>query len=135
LLTLYFYEFCIGRNELEFILEIIQWVNSILVKNTYFQVAQYPGSRAQYVKPLLDVERNDSTCMIGIFEIGGIDKTIAKAIYNSIASLTDGSCSLENIRQTSNQKGMIHLLSNVPILWLFIMHTVHNMRFCSFELK
>jgi catabolite regulation protein CreA len=89
-------------------------VNSILVKNTYFQIAQYPGSRAQYVKPLLDIERNDSTCMIGIFETGGIDKTtIAKAIYNSIASLTDGSCSLENIRQTSDQKGMIHLQNSL----------------------
>jgi hypothetical protein len=34
--------FCIGRNEPEFIDEIIEWVNLKLVKKTYFQVAQYP---------------------------------------------------------------------------------------------
>jgi hypothetical protein len=86
------------------------------------------------VKPLLNIEKNiDRTCLVGIFEIGGIDTTtIAKTFYNSIASLTEGSCSLENIRETSDQKVMIHLqnsISNVPILWLFIMHIVHDMRF------
>jgi hypothetical protein len=92
-------------------------VNSILVKNTYFQVAQYPKSRVQYVKPLLDIEENDSTCMVGIFETGGIDKTtIAKAIYNSIASLTEGSCFLKTLEKLP-----------ILILLLFIMHTVHNM--------
>jgi DNA replication protein DnaC len=106
--------FCIGRNEPEFIHEIIEWVNSILVKKTYFQVAQYPvgiESRVQDVKSLLDIEKNDSTCMVGIFGTGGIGKTtIAKAIYNSIASQFEGSCFLENIRETSSQKdGLIHL--------------------------
>ena len=101
---MYFYKFCIARNEPESIHEIIQLVNSMLVKNTYFQVAQYPKSHVQYVKPLLDLEKNDSTCMVGIFETGGIDKTaIAKAIYNSIASLTEGTFSLENIRETYGQ--------------------------------
>ncbi|XP_059450929.1 disease resistance protein RPV1-like [Corylus avellana] len=85
------------RNEPEFIHEIIQLVNSMLVKNTYFQVAHYPKSYVQYVKPLLDLEKNDSTCMVGIFEIGGIDKTtIAKAIYNSIASLTEATDGFSN---------------------------------------
>jgi hypothetical protein len=107
---MYIYKFCIGRNEPEFIDEIIQWVNSILVKNTYFQVGQYPKSRLQYVKPLLDLEKNDNTCMVGIFETGGIDKTtIAKAIYNSITSLTEGSYFLENIRESFGYLGMTHL--------------------------
>jgi hypothetical protein len=63
------------------------------------------------VKPLLDIEKNiDRTCLVDIFEIGGIDTTIiAKTFYNLIASLTEGSCSLENIRETSDQKVMIHL--------------------------
>jgi hypothetical protein len=107
---MYFYKFCIGRNEHESIEEIIQWVNSKMVKNTYFQDAQYPKSRLEYVKPLLDLEKNNNTCMVGIFETGGIDKTtIAKAIYNSISSLTEGTYFLQNIRETSDKKGLIHM--------------------------
>jgi hypothetical protein len=100
-------------------------VNSILVKNTYFQVSQYPKSQVQYVKPLLDIEKNDSTCMVGIFETGGIDKTIiAKAIYNSIASLTEGSCFLENIREISGSNSIAF-------------HNAHRAQyeFCPIELK
>ena len=82
----------------------------MLVKNTYFQVVEYPKSHVQYVKPLLDLEKNDSPCMVGIFETGGIDRTtIAKAIYNSIASLIEGICFLKNIRETYGQNGLIHL--------------------------
>ncbi|XP_059452521.1 G-type lectin S-receptor-like serine/threonine-protein kinase SD1-13 [Corylus avellana] len=96
-----------NRNEPEFIHEIIQLVNSMLVKNTYFQVAEYPESHVQYVKPLLDLEKNDSTCMVGIFEIGGIDKTtIAKAIYNSIASLTEES------KKSDETNLVLHKLDN-----------------------
>jgi ABC-type oligopeptide transport system ATPase subunit len=90
-------------------------VNSILVSKTYFQVAQHPiglESRVQDVKSLLDTEKNiDTTCMVGIYGTSGIGKTtIAKAIYNSIASQFEGSCFLENIREVCAQKnGMIHL--------------------------
>jgi ABC-type glutathione transport system ATPase component len=77
-------------------------VNSILVSKTYFQVAQHPirlESRVQDVKSLLDAENNiEITCMVGIYGTSGIGKTtIAKAIYNSIASQLEGSCFLENI--------------------------------------
>jgi hypothetical protein len=61
------------------------------------------------VKSLLNIEKNDSTCMVGIFQIGGIGKTtLAKAMYNSIASQFE--CSfLGDIRETSGQKGLIYL--------------------------
>jgi hypothetical protein len=106
--------FCIGRYEPEFIHKIIERVNSILVKKTYLEVAQYPvgiESQVQKVKSLLNIEKNDSTCMVGIFGTGGIGKTtIAKDIYNSMASQFEGSCFLENIRETSGQmNGLINL--------------------------
>jgi hypothetical protein len=105
------YKFCIGRNEPEFIREIIQWVKSTLVK---FQVAQDPGSRKQYVKPLLNIEKNDSTCVVSVFEIGGRDRTtIVETIHTLFASQIEGSCSIENIGETSDQKGMIHLQNSL----------------------
>jgi hypothetical protein len=105
--------FCIGRNEPEFIDEIIERVNLKLVKKTCFQVAQYPIGieiHVQDLKLLLNTEKNERTCMLGIFGTGGIGKTtLAKAIYNSIASQFESSCFLENIRETSSQKGLIDL--------------------------
>ncbi|GLT63050.1 hypothetical protein SLA2020_356440 [Shorea laevis] len=70
-------------------------------------------SRVEVVKSLLDIEHNGSTCMVGIFGTGGIGKTtLAKAIYNSIASQFEGSCFLENIRETSDQMGGLMSLQN-----------------------
>ena len=52
----------------------------------------------------------DRTCMVGIFGTGGIGKTtIAKVIYNLIASKFESSCFLENIGNTFCQKGLVHL--------------------------
>ncbi|KAG6655889.1 hypothetical protein CIPAW_05G247400 [Carya illinoinensis] len=104
------------RNEPECIQEIIEWVNSTLVKKIPFEVAQYPiriESPVKELKSLLDIDQRNgkNTCMVGIFGTGGIGKTtMAKAIYNSIASQFEGSCFLENIREVSSQRdGLIHL--------------------------
>jgi hypothetical protein len=88
-------------------------VNSILARKIYFHVAQYPigiESHIEDVKLLLDMEKRDYTCMLGIFGIGGIGKTtIIKAVYNSIASQFESRCFLDNIRETFSQKGMVYL--------------------------
>ncbi|XP_059455274.1 disease resistance protein RPV1-like [Corylus avellana] len=89
-------------------------VNSILVKKKYFQVAQYPvgiESRVQKVKSLLDIEKKDRICMVGIFGTRGIGKTtLSNAICNSIDAQFERSCFLENIKEAFSQKdGLIQL--------------------------
>lgn len=76
-------------------------------------------SHVQKISSLLSIEMNDKRRMVGILGAGGIGKTtIAKAIYNLIASQFDGSCFLANIRETSKQySGLVQLqntlLSNI----------------------
>ncbi|XP_059455252.1 disease resistance protein RPV1-like [Corylus avellana] len=108
-----------NRNEAEFIHKIIERVNLMLEEKAYLHVAKYPigiESHVQELKLLLNIENNDNmmqhnTCMVGIFGAGGIGKTtIAKAIYNSIASQFEGSCFLQDIRETFGRKdGLIYL--------------------------
>ncbi|XP_042960982.1 disease resistance protein RPV1-like [Carya illinoinensis] len=109
-------------NESEFIHSIIQLVDSKIINQTYFEVANHPigvVSRVQHVYSLLSIGENDIVHMVGIFGVGGIGKTtIAKAIYNIISSKFEGSCFLKNIRETSKSEyGLVQLqetlLSNI----------------------
>ncbi|KAG2667263.1 hypothetical protein I3760_15G105300 [Carya illinoinensis] len=109
-------------NESEFIHGIIQLVDSKIINQTYFEVANHPigvVSRVQHVYSLLSIGENDIVHTVGIFGVGGIGKTtIAKAIYNIISSKFEGSCFLKNIRETSKSEyGLVQLqetlLSNI----------------------
>ncbi|XP_059455222.1 disease resistance protein Roq1-like [Corylus avellana] len=102
-------------NEAQFIDKIVQDV-SIIVNHTYFQVAKHPvgiESRVREINSLLSVDQMNDIRMVGILGAGGIGKTtIAKAIYNSMASQFEGSCFLENIRENSKHKSDLVKLQN-----------------------
>ena len=99
--------------ESKFIQEIIERIWTVELNRTRLFVAKYPigvNSRAKAIELLLDVESNDVR-MVGIHGLGGIGKTtIAKAVYNRIVDHFEGSCFLEDVRETSRTKnGIIQL--------------------------
>ena len=88
-------------------------VSSTKLKRTKLSVAKYPigvDSRAEVVENLLDIKSNDVR-MVGIHGLGGIGKTtIAKAVYNRVVDLFDGSSFLMNVRERSGtDRGRIEL--------------------------
>ncbi|XP_042961778.1 disease resistance protein RUN1-like isoform X2 [Carya illinoinensis] len=104
------------RKESEFILEIIQWVDLKMVNQTPLSVAKYPigiESRIQDIYQHLSIGNKDIISIVGIFGTGGIGKTtISKDIYNRISSQFEGSCFLEEVRETSKQLGGLMKLQN-----------------------
>ncbi|KAK3416314.1 hypothetical protein EUGRSUZ_H01779 [Eucalyptus grandis] len=101
-----------SQDETEFIEKIAKEISNI-VKRVPLSVAKYPvgvGCRVEKVMSLLSMG-SDDVRMIGIWGTGGLGKTtIAKDVYNSIASQFDGCSFLANVRETSNRPdGLVHL--------------------------
>ncbi|KAL3726050.1 hypothetical protein ACJRO7_031007 [Eucalyptus globulus] len=99
-------------DETEFIEKIVKEI-STTVARVPLSVAKYPvgvGCRVEKVMSLLSMG-SDDVQMIGIWGTGGLGKTtIAKDVYNSIASQFDGCSFLANVRETSNRPdGLVHL--------------------------
>lgn len=80
-----------------------------------FLVAENPvriQSRTEELKKLLE-ERSEDVLVIGILGMGVIGKTtIAKALYNDIVDSFEGSSFLTDIREFSNQFGVLVCLQN-----------------------
>ena len=114
----------IGRDlEYKFIQQIIKNILYTKLNEIQLFVAKYPvgvDSRAKAVESLLDI-KVDRFRMVGIHGLGGIGKTtIAKAVYNRIFKHFEGSCFLENVRESSETNdGMIQLQEKLlfNILW------------------
>ncbi|KAK3430826.1 hypothetical protein EUGRSUZ_E02314, partial [Eucalyptus grandis] len=101
------------RDESELIQEIVEKI-SIDLAQTPLHVAKHPvgiDSQVVKLKSILNLESNDGVLMVGIWGQGGIGKTsLAKALYNTIFRQFEGSCFLENVRETSKgTKGLVTL--------------------------
>ncbi|XP_050242984.1 TMV resistance protein N-like isoform X6 [Quercus robur] len=102
-----------GNPEFKFIQQIIEEILYTKLNGIQLFVAKYPvgvNSRAKEIESLLNI-KVDGFRMVGIHGLGGIGKTtIAKAVYNRIFKHFDGSCFLENVRESSEtNNGMIQL--------------------------
>ncbi|WCJ30639.1 Disease resistance protein (TIR-NBS-LRR class) family [Euphorbia peplus] len=86
------------------------------VNPTTLNVAMHPvgiQSRAEEVISLMANESEDIR-VVGLYGMGGIGKsTIAKEVYNLIHHKFVGSCFLENVREVSSSKGIVHLQRQV----------------------
>ena len=101
-----------SRDDSELVQKIVEDILKTILNKMPLSVADYPvgiNSRVKNVLKSLNIESNDVR-ILGIYGLGGVGKsTIAKAIYNRISYHFEAKIFLENVREKSITKGIIHL--------------------------
>lgn len=103
--------------EPQFIQEITERISSKKFSRTHLYIAQYNvgvDSRASEIEKLLNIESNDTRMVALIHGLRGVGKTtIAKAVYNKIADVFEGSFFLENVKERSSTNDGILKLQEI----------------------
>ncbi|XP_050278002.1 disease resistance protein RPV1-like [Quercus robur] len=101
------------RDESELVQNIVEDISKSIVNQMPLPIAEYPvgiNSRVEDVLRSSNIESNDDISILRIYGLGGVGKTtIAKAIYNRISYHFRTKIFLENVRENSITKGIIHL--------------------------
>ena len=102
-----------SHDESELVQNIVEDISKSILNQMPLYVAEYPigiNSRVEDVLKSSNIESNDDISMVEIYGFGGVGKTtIAKAIYNRISYHFEAKIFLENVREKSITKGIIHL--------------------------